>query len=148
MNIPSHEPSLEERLRGAIRLKQYSRQTEQSYVQWYKQFVRFQAMVGGKMRHPAEMGTEEVTAFLTNLAVNRKLAASSQNQALNALVFLYRAVIARVVKLTGIPKKVTAHTLRHSFATHLILRGVDIYHPSRPTLSLPFGLPSAGCLAA
>ncbi|MEZ5387638.1 MAG: phage integrase N-terminal SAM-like domain-containing protein [Prosthecobacter sp.] len=63
------KPRLEEQLRGAIRLKQYSRQTEQSYVQWYKQFGRFQAKVGGKMRHPAEMGTEEVvTGFLTHLA--------------------------------------------------------------------------------
>lgn len=100
MNIPSPEPSLEQRLRGAIRLKQYSRQTELSYVQWYKQYVRFQAKVCGKMRHPAEMGTEEVSAFLTNLAVNRKLAASSQNQALNALVFLYRDVLK--VELAGI----------------------------------------------
>ncbi len=69
-------------------------------MQWYKQYVRFQAKVCGKMRHPAEMGTEEVTAFLTNLAVNRKLAAASQNQALNALVFLYREVLK--IELEGI----------------------------------------------
>jgi hypothetical protein len=51
VDIPSPEPSLEERLRGTIRLKQYSRQTELSYVQWSKQSVRFQAKVCGKMRH-------------------------------------------------------------------------------------------------
>ena len=93
MNIPNSEPSLEERLRGVIRLKQYSRQTEETYVQWYKRYVRFQAQVCGKMRHPQEMGTEEITAFLTNLAVNKNLSASSQNQALNALVFLYKEVL-------------------------------------------------------
>lgn len=93
MNIPNPEPSLEERLRGVIRLKQYSGQTEETYVQWYKRYVRFHAQVCGKMRHPQEMGAEEITAFLTNLAVNKNLSASSQNQALNALVFLYKEVL-------------------------------------------------------
>jgi len=59
-----------------------------SYVQWYKRYVNFQKEVCGKMRHPAEMGALEVEAFLTHLAVNRDLAAASQNQALNALIFL------------------------------------------------------------
>lgn len=59
-----------------IRLKQYSRQTEETYVQWYKRYVRFQAQVGGTMRHPQDMGAEEVTAFLTHLAVNRNLVLS------------------------------------------------------------------------
>ena len=63
MNIPNPEPSLEERLRGVIRLKQYSRKTEETYVQWHRWFVRFQAQVHGQMRHPKEMGAEEVTAF-------------------------------------------------------------------------------------
>jgi len=56
-----------------------------SYVQWYKRYVYFQKEVCGKMRHPAEMGAPEVEAFLTHLAVNRDLAAASQNQVLNAL---------------------------------------------------------------
>ena len=87
------EPKLEDKLRGVLRLKQYSPRTEETYIQWYKRFVLFQAQATGRMRHPAEMGTEEVAAFLTNLAVNKNLTASSQNQALNALVFLYREVL-------------------------------------------------------
>ena len=100
MNIPNPEPSLEEKLRGAIRVKQYSRQTEETYVQWYRSFVRFQAQVHGQMRHPKDMGAEEITAFLRNLAVNKSLAATSQNQALNALIFLYKEVLK--IELEGI----------------------------------------------
>lgn len=84
---------LEDKLRGVLRLKQYSPRTEETYIQWHKRYVLFQAQASGMMRHPAEMGTEEVAAFLTNLAVNKNLTASSQNQALNALVFLYREVL-------------------------------------------------------
>lgn len=98
--IPKDEPTIEERLRGAIRVKQYSRQTEETYIQWYKRFVLFQKEVHGTMRHPAEMGAAEISAFLTHLAVNRDLAAASQNQALNALVFLYRVVLK--IPLEGI----------------------------------------------
>ncbi len=87
------KPRLEEQIRGVIRLKHYSRKTEESYVGWYKQFVTFQAKVWGRMRHPAELGPEEVTVFLTHLAQNRNLAASTQNQAFNALLFLYREVL-------------------------------------------------------
>lgn len=83
-----------------LRLKQYSKRTEEGYVQWYKRYVLFQAQVTGRMKHPQEMGAAEVSAFLTHLAVNKKLAASSQNQALNALVFLYREVLK--VELAGI----------------------------------------------
>lgn len=94
------EPKLEERLRGVIRLKQYSRRTEETYVQWYRRFVLHQKQVCGEMRHPKDMGTTEVEAFLTHLAKNRDLSASAQNQALNALVFLYRQVLK--IELKGI----------------------------------------------
>lgn len=93
MNIPRTEPSLEQRIIGTMRVRHYSRQTEQAYVQWYKRYVLFQKQVCGKMRHPAEMGAAEVESFLTNLAVNRDVSPSTQNQALNALVFLYREVL-------------------------------------------------------
>lgn len=73
---------------GAIRLKHYSRQTEETHAQWYKRFDLFAAKVNGRMRHPAQMGAAGVEAFLTHLAKNRGLSASSQNQAMNALVFL------------------------------------------------------------
>lgn len=93
MNIPHTEPTLEQRLIGTMRVRHYSRQTEQAYVQWYKRYVLFQKQVCGKMRHPAEMGAAEVEAFLTNLAVNRDVSPATQNQAINALVFLYREVL-------------------------------------------------------
>jgi len=78
---------------GVLRLRHYSRQREQAYVGWYKRFVLFQKQVCGRMRHPSEMGAAEVEAFLTNLALNRDVSPSTQNQALNALVFLYREVL-------------------------------------------------------
>jgi hypothetical protein len=81
---------LEDRIREVMRFKHYSIRTEESYVGWYKQFVRFH-----KMRHPAEMGAPEVEAFLTHLAVDRRVVAATQNQGLNALVFLYKAVLEK-----------------------------------------------------
>ncbi|WJW75567.1 integron integrase [Thiohalobacter sp. IOR34] len=77
-------------VRNAIRVRHYSIRTEQAYVDWIKRFILFH----GK-RHPAEMGEAEVGEFLTYLAVRRKVAPSTQNQALNALVFLYRYVLGR-----------------------------------------------------
>ena len=84
---------LEHDLRGAIRRRQMSPRTEETYVQWYRRFVRFQKEVSGAMQHPKELGTAEVTMFLTHLAQNLGLGASSQNQALNAIVFLYKEVL-------------------------------------------------------
>lgn len=100
MNNPRTEPTLEQRLIGAMRLRHYSRQTEQGYVGWYKRYVLFHKELSGHMRHPAEMGAREVEAFLTHLAVNRDVCAATQNQALSALVFLYREVLE--IPLEGI----------------------------------------------
>jgi site-specific recombinase XerD len=75
-------------VRDAIRRRHYSLRTEDSYVQWIRRFIYF----SGK-RHPREMGTAEVTAFLSHLARERNVAASTQNQALSALLFLYREVL-------------------------------------------------------
>jgi len=75
-----------------MRLRHYSIRTEDAYVQWIRRFIRFS---GG--RHPREMGSEEIIAFLSNLAVERKVAAATQNQALNAITFLYRRVLDREV---------------------------------------------------
>jgi len=93
MNIPRTEPSLEQRIIGVMRFRHYSRQTELGYVGWYKRYVLFHKEVSGQICHPAEMGAAEVEAFLTHLAVNRDVAAATQNQALNALIFLYREVL-------------------------------------------------------
>ncbi|MCY7272424.1 MAG: integron integrase [Phormidesmis sp. CAN_BIN44] len=75
-------------VRDTIRLKHYSYQTEKSYVQWIKRYVAFH-----HRRHPREMGQAEIEAFLTHLAVEGKVAASTQNQAFNAILFLYRDVL-------------------------------------------------------
>ncbi len=84
----SRAPKLLEQLRGRIRVKHYSIRTEQAYVQWTKRYLFFHGM-----RHPAEMGRPEVESFLTALAVERNVTASTQNQALSALLFLYREVL-------------------------------------------------------
>ncbi len=75
-------------MRGVLRRKHYSIRTEQSYVDWIKRFILFNAK-----RHPAQMGKPEVNAFLTHLATQRNVAASTQNQALSAILFLYREVL-------------------------------------------------------
>ena len=76
--------------REALRSRHYSWKTEQTYCYWVKRFIRFHGM-----RHPAQMAEAEVNAFLSHLAVNEKVSASTQNQALSALLFLYRYVIGR-----------------------------------------------------
>jgi integron integrase len=82
------QPKLLDRVREANRLRHGSRSTEKSYVGWIRRFILFH----GK-RHPAEMGAPEVTQFLSALAVEGQVAASTQNQALSALLFLYRHVL-------------------------------------------------------
>jgi len=77
-------------VREIIRKKHYSIHTENAYADWTKRFILFH----GK-RHPQEMGETEISQFLTHLAVDRNVAASTQNQALNALVFLYKQVLKR-----------------------------------------------------
>ncbi len=81
-------PKLLEQVRNVIRLRHYSLRTEQSYVNWIKRYIIF-----SHKRHPAELGAAEVTAFLSYLAVSRKVSASTQNQALAAILFLYRHVL-------------------------------------------------------
>lgn len=84
-----------DQVRDAIRLKHYSYRTEETYVYWIRRFILFH-----NKRHPQEMGTAEVTVFLTHLAVTERVAASTQNQALNAILFLYRVVLQQ--ELVGI----------------------------------------------
>ncbi|CAN5812763.1 integron integrase [soil metagenome] len=81
-------PKLLDRVRDAIRTRHYSRQTEQAYVAWIRRYVRHHGM-----RHPAEMDVEDIRDFLTHLAVRRHVSASTQNQALSAILFLYRHVL-------------------------------------------------------
>lgn len=85
----ANAPKLLDQLRDRIRVKHYSIRTEQAYIQWVKRYILFH----GK-RHPSEMGKTEIEAFLTSLAVERNVSASTQNQALSAILFLYNEVLA------------------------------------------------------
>jgi site-specific recombinase XerD len=75
-----------EQVREIMRLKHYSDRTEDSYVQWIRRYILFH-----NKRHPKDMGSPEVEAFLTHLAVHERVAASTQNQALSAVLFLYNS---------------------------------------------------------
>lgn len=89
-SFPSVQPKLLDRLRAVLRTGHYSIRTEEAYVYWVRYFIRFH-----RMRHPQEMGAEEIAAFLSYLANQRDVAPNTQAQALNAIVFLYRQVLSR-----------------------------------------------------
>jgi integron integrase len=90
------KPKLLVQVREAMRTRHYSKRTEQTYVHWVRRFIFFH-----KKRHPAEMAEVEVNQFLTHLAVKEKVSASTQNQALCALLFLYRYVLERPLGQLG-----------------------------------------------
>jgi integron integrase len=96
-------PKLLDRVRGAIRTRHYSRRTEESYVGWIRRYILFH-----RKTHPGEMGVSEISAFLTWLAVDRRVSASTQNQALSALLFLYKEVLA--IDIGTVPPVVRART--------------------------------------
>ncbi len=83
------QPKLLDQVRDAIRVRHYSIRTEEAYLQWIKRFIYFH-----NKKHPKDMGEPEVTAFLTDLAVEKNVSASTQNQALSALLFLYKEVLS------------------------------------------------------
>ncbi len=87
---PSQPPKLLDEVRNVLRLHHYSIHTERSYVEWILRFVRFHAMRSREDLVPAE---PKIESFLTDLAVNGNVAAATQNQAMNALVFLYKRVL-------------------------------------------------------
>ena len=83
-----HTPRLLDQVRNKIRVKHYSIRTEKTYVQWIKSYIHFH-----KLQHPEILSAKHIETFLTYLAVNRKVSASTQNQALSALLFLYKEVL-------------------------------------------------------
>ena len=85
-------PRLLDQVRNVIRCKHYSIRTEQSYLQWIKRYIFF-----NQKQHPGLLNEVHISAFLTHLAVNKKVASSTQNQALCALVFLYRHVLKKEI---------------------------------------------------
>jgi integron integrase len=88
MDGNQQEPKLLERLREAIRTRHYSIRTEEAYLYWAEKYIRFHGL-----QHPAALGAPELESFLTYLAVSRNVAASTQSQALSAILFLYREVL-------------------------------------------------------
>lgn len=99
-------PKLLDRVSTLSRLRRHSRRTEAAYIFWTKRFIHFHGL-----RHPAEMGHEEVTAYLSYLASESRVSASTQNQALSALLFLYREVLG--VSLPWLSEFERAPTSRH-----------------------------------
>ena len=88
----TRRPKLLDQLRESLRSRHYSPRTEQTYCHWVRRYIHFH-----NIRHPAEMAEPEINAFLTHLATKEKVSASTQNQALSALLFLYRHVLGREV---------------------------------------------------
>ena len=99
-------PGLIQRYREELQTRHYARRTVKTYEQWLRRFLRFHSL-----RHPREMGSGEVNAFLTHLAVDLKVSASTQNQALAALLFLYRELLERDLDLEGVVRARTRRRL-------------------------------------
>lgn len=93
----THPPGLIQRYREELEVRHYAHRTVTTYEQWLRRFLRFH-----RLRHPREMGSKEVNAFLTHLAVELQVSASTQNQALSALLFLYRELLGRDLDLEGV----------------------------------------------
>lgn len=131
--IPPDKPKLLDQVRDVIRRKHYSFRTERIYLDWIRRFILFH----GK-RHPREMAEVEVTEFLTFLAREGKVAASTQNQALSALLFLYKEVlrqeigwldqVERVKRPARLPIVLTKDEVRkifdHLHGTHRLMAGL------------------------
>ena len=96
-------PKLLDRVRDAVRTRHYSRRTEDAYVGWIRRYIVFH-----RKTHPAQMGASDISQFLTWLAVDRRVSASTQNQALSALLFLYKQVLA--LEIGSVPPVVRART--------------------------------------
>jgi len=86
------KPKLLDQVKITMRAAHYSKSTEESYVSWIKRFILFH-----NKRHPDDMGAEEIKAFINNLATNRHVSSSTQNQALSAILYLYKNVLRKEV---------------------------------------------------
>ena len=106
MTRTNRPPGLIQRYREELQTRHYARRTVKTYEQWLRRFLRFHGM-----RHPREMGSTEVNAFLSHLAVNEQVSASTQNQALAALLFLYRNLLERELELDGVVRARTRQRL-------------------------------------
>ena len=121
-------------VREAVRTRHYSLRTEEAYLRWVREYILF----CGK-RHPQELGAKDVSAFVSHLAVDRQVSASTQTQALSALLFLYRerCATARAARAAS-PSYSEAGELPHlpSLLRHAHDRG-GLRHPHRPRVARP-----------
>ena len=122
--VSPQSPRLLDRMRAALRVKHYSPATERTYIGWVKRFIYFH-----HKRHPADMGAAEVEAFLSALATELDVAASTQNQALHAILFLYREVLGVTLPwLDGVTRAKASKRLPVVLSlseTQALLRHVD-----------------------
>ena len=146
--MPGRPPGprkLLDRVRDAARIRHYSIRTETAYVGWIRRYIHFHGV-----RHPDEMGSAEVVAFLSDLAVNGNVSASTQNQALAALLFLYREVLGR--ELEGLDSAVRARPARRlpvvltRAEVKAVLEALDEPHRIIATLLYGAGLRLLECL--
>ena len=106
---PNSDLRLMDQVRQMLRYHHYSYRTEQTYCDWIIRFIRFHGSQKGSQKHPKLMGKSEIEAFLSHLATNRKVAASTQRQALNAIVFLYKHVLDKPIDEDIAPVKAKKH---------------------------------------
>ncbi len=106
MDPSARPPGLIQRYREELQVRHYARRTVNTYEQWLRRFLRFH-----NRRHPRTMGSAEVNAFLTHLAVDQQVSASTQNQALAAMLFLYRELLERDLELEGVVRARTRRRL-------------------------------------
>lgn len=144
-NYPAVKPKLLDQVRSELRKRHYSPRTEEAYISWIRRFIRFH-----EVRHPSSMGRPEVEAFLSFPATDRNVAASTQNQALGARLFLYRYVlltgldwlddVVRAKKPKRLPVALTRREVRDIFG--------NLYGQNRIATMLMYGagLPLLECL--
>ncbi len=113
----SRQPKLLDRMKAQIRLKHYSKRTEEAYIMWARRFILFH-----HKRHPQEMGVLEIEQFLSHLAVVDRVAALTQNHALHALLFLYKQVLKIDLKHIDAIRARTPTTLPIVFSRQEITR--------------------------
>ena len=125
------QPKLLDRVREAIRVRHYSRRTEEAYAHWIRRYIVFHRKV-----HPATLGSDAIAAFLTWLAMDRRVSASTQNQALSAVLFLYRNVLgmpgsSRQGHRRGARTvcRATGTRFHGSTARHALRRDVQLAYP-------------------
>lgn len=143
--MPNPPRRLLDQVRQALRLKHYSLRTEQAYLSWIRRFILFH-----DKQHPLTMGVPEITTFLSHLATQQKVSASTQNQALNALLFLYRDVL-----LKDLPEPIDAIRARRPLRlptvltkdeTRALIRHLDVRYQLMAKLLYGSGLRLMECL--